>query len=389
MEELFSNSKDFNSTVEETPSNRASVRTLSRRIHILGVGNIGKFVAHSLAGVPNPPPITLLLRRRSQSRQWVEEGQAINLVTHGVSEKRTGFNVESAIPTPNLSIQRQQALQEPIHHLIVTTKATHTVQALQNIKHRLTPDSSIVFLQNGMGILDEVNESVFPDPDERPNYLVGIISHGVFTKASYFSAVHAGFGTTSIGALPRTSKSAAGGSTAMASLSSRYLLRTVTRTPVLAAVGFSPIDLAQLQLEKLAINAIINPLTAVMNCRNGDILHNVALTRTMRLLLSEISLVIRSLPELQGVPNVDVRFSSKRLEAIVIGTANKTANNISSMLQDTRHGNLTEIDYINGYIVRRGEMMGIRCVMNYMILQMVKGKSNMEHTKGEKMLPFE
>jgi 2-dehydropantoate 2-reductase len=35
---------------------------------------------------------------------------------------------------------------------------------------------------------------------------------------------------------------------------------------------------------------------------------------------------------------------------------------------------VTEVDYINGWIVKRGEELGIRCSMNYMLMQLVKGK---------------
>ena len=158
---------------------------------------------------------------------------------------------------------------------------------------------------------------------------------------------------------------------------SRYLLRTVCRSPTLAAVPNSPTELLQAQLDKLAMNAIINPITSLMDTRNGALLHNFALTRAMRLLLGEISLVIRSLPELAQLPNVTTRFAPDRLETLVVAIAHRTRNNISSMLADTRAGAVTEIDYINGYVVKRGEELGITCYMNYLIVQLVRGKQQL------------
>ncbi|KAL9062123.1 MAG: hypothetical protein Q9157_009210, partial [Trypethelium eluteriae] len=134
-------------------------------------------------------------------------------------------------------------------------------------------------------------------------------------------------------------------------------------------------------LEKLAVNSIINPLTALLDGRNGVLLFNYALSRTMRLLLAETSLVLRSLPELQGMPNLRLKFGPDRLETLVVSAANTTAENVSSMLADVRAGRQTEVEYINGYIVKRGEELGIRCAMNYLVMQMVRGKSNM--TKRE------
>jgi 2-dehydropantoate 2-reductase len=144
----------------------------------------------------------------------------------------------------------------------------------------------------------------------------------------------------------------------------------------------------QIQLDKLAVNCIINPLTALLDARNGAILNNYALTRTMRLLLSEISLVIRSLPELQYIPNVSQRFDPGRLETVVVAVAHRTSDNVSSMLADTRQGAHTEIDYLNGWIVRRGEELGIRCAMNYMVMQLIKGKSMVVQHDMEEELPL-
>ena len=278
----------------------------------------------------------------------------------------------------------QELNSEPIYSLIVSVKAPETAKALQSVAHRLTRHSTILFLQNGIGMVEEVNKKVFPDEETRPNYVVGVISHGVYSRGP-FSVVHAGMGTTAIGLLPRRPGQL---QTDGFTPSAGYLLRTMTRTPVLAAVSFPPTDLLQLQLEKLAVNAIINPLTVMFNCRNGEILHNASISRVMRLLLAEISLVIRSLPELQNVPNVKMRFAPDRLEAQVVSIAARTAGNLSSMQQDAQAGKVTEIDYITGYIVRRGEELGIKCVMNYMLLHMVNGKSFTVKKHDADLLPM-
>ncbi|GME27871.1 Ketopantoate reductase ApbA/PanE [Neofusicoccum parvum] len=278
---------------------------------------------------------------------------------------------------------------DPIHNLIITTKAPSTVAAISAIKHRLTSSSTICFLQNGMGVIDEVNKELFPDESTRPTYIQGIISHGVHSSAP-FSATHAGVGTIQLGILPRgplSTQSDADSSTGAEFSSSsgefsrdwwapsaRYLLRTLTRCPALCAIGLSPTDLLCAQLEKLAVNCLVNPMTALLDVRNGALLYNFHLTRVMRLLLSEISLVIRSLPELQGVPNLDSRFATSRLETLAVSVADKTGENVSSMLADVRRGLQTEVDYINNYIVKRGDEVGVRCVMNYMVVCLVNGK---------------
>lgn len=470
-----------------------------KRIHVLGAGNLGAFVAHSLAGIPNRPPITLLLHRR-QLRMWEDYDCSIEIITHGMKETRRGFEAEvvrqfsedSSIPvedrpgnreglldkteigekevsslrdltsktgdildldTPTLeegnpgsdnslqhdqsgdgitseasaseagkpsALQREinawfaQAEQEVdeaghkeknmttrehtcrpdeqegiIYHLVVSVKAPHTVKAIQAVAHRLTRDSSILFLQNGMGMVDEVNEKLFPDEKYRPTYIVGVVSHGLYPNRP-FSVVHAGEGTIALGVLPRVPMGEIIQLKGLNQLSTsaRYLMRCMTRTAVFVAVGFPPTDLLQQQLDKLAVSCIINPLTAILDCKNGALLYNFYFSRVIRLLLAEVSLVIKSLPELKNVPNVNTRFDTLRLERLVSSIANTTAENYSSMLQDIRSGRFTEIDYINGYIVKRGEEMGIHCVMNYMLMHMVKGKNKNTSQEKADLLPL-
>ena len=51
------------------------------------------------------------------------------------------------------------------------------------------------------------------------------------------------------------------------------------------------------------------------------------------------------------------------------------------MRQDVRKGYKTEIEYINGYVIKRGEVLGIKCVLNYMMMHLVNGKTlnQMQH----------
>lgn len=419
----------------------ATQTSVPRRVHILGTGSIGKLVAHSIRGIANPPPITLLLHKRGLLSAWENSSKEITVQDDGIEIRRKGFdaelmplvrrqhgvelndgepdfydNADNLKPHQAAQLARNQQRSQKeqkeqqnfedaevvgpatadehdtIHNLIVTTKAPFTISALANIRHRITPESTICFLQNGMGMIEEVNERLFPDEEERPNYMQGIITHGVnvpptIAQRNPFYAVHAGHGTISLSLIPsyKAKKSSTdlirGGEDIHDTQSelwadtSRYLLRTLTRTPVLCAVGFTPTELLQLQLEKLAVNSVLNPLTVLLDARNGSILYNFAITRTMRLLLAETSLVIQSLPELQNIPNIATRFSSQRLETLVVSVANTTRDNISSMLADVRAGRQTEVEYINGYIVKRGEEMGIKCVVNYSTMQMVIGKA--------------
>lgn len=112
------------------------------RIHILGLGNIGRLFAHGLASKPNPPPITLLLHRESLLQEWKDAGERLTLTTLDGIEKSGNYDVE-------IINSQNSTSKEPISNLIVTTKAPKTVQAISPLKDRLSPAATILFTQNG------------------------------------------------------------------------------------------------------------------------------------------------------------------------------------------------------------------------------------------------
>ncbi|KAL1987750.1 hypothetical protein VTN96DRAFT_2590 [Rasamsonia emersonii] len=403
--------------VEEI-SRETDKRRLSGRIHILGLGNVGTFVAHSLAARKSPPPITLLLHNPGLYADWLARKRCLSINTNGLDDIKTGFDINVlndrtwySLPywKPNgeahddvvdadgklhiedvhEDLRQSQEDDEKIECLIVAVKAQQTVTALKSVSHRLTPESTVLLLQNGMGTVEELNEKVFPDPHRRPHYMMGLISHGL-ARQEPFRVSHTGVGTTILSPLPAGGRLKAGEEKDEDwAPSTKYLLRTLTLTPPLVAVAETPTALLQYQLEKLAMNCVINPLTVLLDCENGELLYNYNITRVMRLLLIEISTVICALPELQGVPGINSRFSPERLRNMAVHLANKTAKNTSSMLQDVRRGQKTEIEYMNGYIVRRGEELGIRCALNYLIMQMVIGKSDILTQRNAGAIPLD
>lgn len=333
-----------------------AMSTNSGRIHVLGLGNLGRLFAHQLAIQPNPPPITLLFHRPGLLEEWETAGKKVEITTEGVVSSSSNYDVE-------LVPQEQDGI---IENLIVATKTLHTVKALESIKTRLRYNSTVLFTQNGMGTVEEVTSVVFPIPSKRPNYLQSITSHGVYSLGA-FRSIHAGLANVTIGraVLPgqRDDRNPS---------KSKYLIDRIVHSPGLAAKEVDHQELVRLQLEKLVVNAMINPLTVIFNCKNGELFNRGSIVHLMRLLLAEASQVIQSLPELRDDPETVSRFSTQNLETIVLDVAGKTAKNTSSMLQDVRAGRATEIDCINGYIVKRGNEQGVDCKINERLIQLVK-----------------
>lgn len=124
-----------------------------QRVYILGIGNLGKLFAHSLARKEHSPPITLLLHRQELLGDWKESGRSIELIAGGISRREHLFDVE-LLPEDNKDITSSS--RDPIGSLIVTTKAARTTKALARIKHRLNQCSTIMFTQNGMGMHSDI-----------------------------------------------------------------------------------------------------------------------------------------------------------------------------------------------------------------------------------------
>lgn len=338
-------------------------RSPSGRIHVLGLGNLGRLYAHALAKADSTTPITLLFHRPSLLGEWEEAGKSIWITTDGVPDRTATFDIELVSP------DRPQA-EGTIDNLILATKTIKTASALQGIKHRLTSESTILLTQNGMGTVEELNDVVFTDPSTRPQYLAGITSHGVYSYGS-FRSVHAGLADVTIGRVGQ-------------STGSQYLIDKIVQAPVLSAREVTPQQLLLFQLQKLVVNAMMNPLTVIFNCGNGELFNRAPILQVMHKLLREASEVIRSLPQIRDDAASSQRFSQTNLERVVLDVAKKTAKNTSSMLQDRRAGRETEIDYINGYIVARGKEAGIDCTNNEILVNMVKEKTVIEANDASK-----
>jgi 2-dehydropantoate 2-reductase len=220
--------------------------------------------------------------------------------------------------------------------------------------------------------MEEVNVALFPTPRFRPHYLAGIVNHGVYTTGP-FSAVHAGLASTTLGAVLWPSESPMTKDIATAK-QSKYLAELIQGSQPLAASLVSPDKLLEAQLQKLAVNAVINPLTVIFNCFNGELFKSQSIAVLIRALLQEISVVLCAIMTAKGAEPLS-SLSQEGLNKTVADIGAKTAKNISSMRQDILAGRKTEIDYINGYIIARGVTLGVECPLNRTLVKMVNNKT--------------
>jgi 2-dehydropantoate 2-reductase len=114
---------------------------------------------------------------------------------------------------------------------------------------------------------------------------------------------------------------------------------------------------------KLAVNCGINALTALLRVPNGELLERPEAARQMEQAAVECAAVARA----KGI-----RLPYADPKAHVRDVARRTALNRSSMLQDVLRGAPTEIDAINGAVVREGQRLGVSTPVNEALVSSVR-----------------
>jgi 2-dehydropantoate 2-reductase len=114
---------------------------------------------------------------------------------------------------------------------------------------------------------------------------------------------------------------------------------------------------------KLAVNAGINPLTALLQVPNGFLLENDDARWLMSRAAAEVSAVAQALEI--PLPYAD---AAKRAAQV----AQATAANYSSMAQDTARGVPTEIEAICGAVVQYGRRFGLPTPVNLTLQELIQ-----------------
>ncbi|KAG6817944.1 hypothetical protein H0H87_012412 [Tephrocybe sp. NHM501043] len=393
------------------------------RFHVLGIGPIGSLVAfHLRRALPSRHSITLIHRTQSQANDALRLGGAIHVEHQGVVSTAEGFGSEvfeamlpsTLSPSPTRS---RVSGADTIDSLLITTKAHGTVPAVRRLLPRLSSSSTIVLMHNGMGVYEELVHDIFRNPEQRPHFILSSITHGAFRRTSKHF-VHSGMGSIDFGIVPdpgernfeagfydkdvpqteRRPRLSDITSLANDTLSKKYITLRDTVAALLLMeplnVSWRPMSEVQMAMRrKLVANAIINPLTALMGCRNGDIFTTQASTRIMQRVCQEASDAFAAefkadtkawMDKLasEGVNTEDVtigRFPrgllKQSLEAEAQRIADATKGNISSMLADVRRGRSTEVDFINGYLLKLGSTYHVPMPATATLLNLVKMRS--------------
>lgn len=241
--------------------------------------------------------------------------------------------VEWACPT------RSDPGDQPVERLVLATKAFSVEEALATWRPGLADGARVYFLQNGRG---------FRRPGDLPAnvHSLIVVNNGFAAfRSSTQSVVQTACEPLWIG-------DEAGGSTP----ASNAVLGDLDR---LIAAGFlarwTP-SIDECQWSKIAANAVINPLTAIFGCPNGELLDREEPRRLVEALCKENAAVLQSLGF--GGRAVELLETTRHI-------IRATSSNLSSMLADLQRGHgRSELEFINHQLILAADEHGVSVPIN-------------------------
>lgn len=306
------------------------------KILVFGAGAIGSFIGGMLSQAYD----VTLIGRKPHLDAINEHGLSVTGKTNLIFYPKTAENVDDYL------IKYGEDVKPDL--VIITVKSYNTHVAIQALQPIIDESVRILSLQNGLTNLETIKNYY-----RRSQVIGGVISHGViFQKPGHIK--HAGEGEIILGGFGHVPKEDVKEVTSAfneAGLNSLYTDNILGEMWV-----------------KAAVNASINPLTAIIGRKNGYLLEVQEFTKLVENICNEVVTVGRA----AGIklPQCDMINKTKTVIRL-------TSENKSSMLQDIERQRQTEIDSINGAIVNVGKKYGVDAPINETLTIMIKGLEQM------------
>lgn len=227
--------------------------------------------------------------------------------------------------------------------VIIAVKSYDTKEAISRAKPLIGDDTSVLTLQNGLGNIEIISETVGLEK------VIGGVTNLGATLLETGKVRHAGVGETVIGRID-----------GKIPVQMRQIREIFNGCGLETRISK---DIKGILWSKLIINVGINALTAITRLRNGRLIEFEGTRKVLREAVTEAVRIAKR----------------KRIKLIyddplakVEAVCEATSENISSMLQDILRKKRTEVDFINGVIVRQGQELGIPVPVNLMLVELVK-----------------
>jgi len=258
---------------------------------------------------------------------------------------REGLSVEGAAGKWKTRVKASCAFEEisAADLVILCVKSYDTKNAVSSFGGYLGKETVVLSLQNGLGNMEAVSEAL---PEER---VIGGVTNIGAALLEGAGVRYAGKGETVIGR--------ADGKVTVEMRPIRELFSSAGMELKISR------EIRNIIWSKLVLNAGINALSAVLRLPNGALVRSEGAKRIMRAAVTEAVRVSKR-------KKIKLVYDDPLAKAEAVCEA--TASNISSMLQDILSKRRSEIDSINGAIIRIAQEAGIPVPVNVMLFDMVK-----------------
>ncbi|KAF2969057.1 hypothetical protein GQX73_g4517 [Xylaria multiplex] len=349
---------------------------LSNRIHIVGFNIQARFFAHALASKPDIP-IEILAHHPKVMRRWGEENRELNLFS-----KQGYFISSTRIPCPSPVIdplhQYPELSKESdfLDNIILDTTTGAVLPSLKELRHRIDRQTTICLLHPGLGLVERINEAIFPDPYDRPTYILGHSTHKVARVSDHmYSIKQEREGTLYLYGLPKfDSSTPANAFIALEGLRKSQHFIKLLSVESLNVVGLPDVRFLTWKLPWIIFSSITDSICVALGIKYNQIIPNLHARAIWENLLDETISIVAKLPELQETPHRIDYFTrpSFRRKMRTYLAAQKT--NASPWVKHVRMGTEPPVDYFNGYLVRRAEELGLDSKHNKTAMDLVKAR---------------
>ncbi len=287
-----------------------------KNIIIVGPGALGTLFAVRLAR--SGAAVTILDHRPDRAAEIRRDGLTLITADGPLSAPVAAESSPDRLPAADL--------------IILAVKSTALADAGRALREIKFP-STILTIQNGLGILDAFSAAL--GPAAATHRLIAAVTYQAAHRAPDGLVHQAASLPTFIDARPDLRDAA----------ESIAALFNAAGLPA----RLEP-DLRHALWRKLIVNVSINALTALECVSNGALLQRPPLRRRMLALAREAASAARS----DGLA-----ISDEEAEQAALDAAAATARNVSSMRQDLDAGRPTEIEFLNGAVLRLADSHGL------------------------------
>lgn len=306
------------------------------KIAIMGAGAIGSVIGGMLAKKGHK--VTLVGRR-----PHIEEIRKNGLHIQGIWGEHT--------------IRHLNAVTKPPHEcqdiIILTVKSFDTEDAAKDAVPMVGTNTIIVPIQNGLGNIETLSRIFGKDM--------------VIGGMAIFGAILAGPGNVTVTVI--ASETLVGELEGTLTSRVKIIAGMFNYTGIPTKVSD---NIMRDIWHKAFYNIALNPLSAIFQVSYGQIADN----RHTRWLAQQMIKEAFDVAKAKG-QDMGINTPEEYMEILWKQKLPPTREHRSSMLQDILRGKKTEIDFINGAIVRMGEEFGIETPFNTAVVRMAKAKESL------------